>query len=735
MNLRSQTSAKAGRLWLLGALLAGALAIPGSPAPPARAQPATPVVATPVIVGAAAGNQGRPQIGGNVLVYLNCGIGDSNPCNIWAMDLTARRPFAVSTSPYGQTLPDTDGTTVVWMDARPRKSVSIGDTANLKNAFDIYAARLSDKKEFLVASGPNLRSRPHVSGNIIVWADFRDTTAVDDPEAGDIYMYDMSTGQTTQVTNDPHAQFQPQTNGKQIVWIDCRNEVAKQNNCDIYGYDIASKQEFRLTSDAAQPTDTAMDGNTVIWGDSRHQDQSHPSDADIYGYDLTTKQEFPIHVGPGTQAYPDVYGNLVVWQQYESPKGQNFYGYDLGTKQEFPIFTGNTLGSSGGIAAGPGLAVWDYTPSDDAGTMNDRRLNLATITGLSTGQGSPTPPLAPPVPGTGAQTFPETQHTVTGLFLDYWKAHGGLAQQGFPISDVSGEKSDLNGHVYTVQYFERAVFEYHPENQAPYNVLLSQLGTFLYKQKYGPAGAPGQQLNTSTGSQFFKETGHRVGGPFLAYWQAHGGLAQQGFPISDEFNEVSTTNGKTYKVQYFERAVFELHPENQAPYHVLLSLLGNFQYKGKYQGGAGTGGNPAPPAPAPAQPTPPGLPTQLAPPPVPPTGTAVPPQPTAAPVGACSNIPASPQASVAPTCGASGTRFVITGTGFRPGEQVGRYYTAPTGTVVPGSSQSTADANGTVTYTFNSTGIAGAQLGVWAGTFEGVDSHNQAIAYFKVTAP
>jgi hypothetical protein len=45
--------------------------------------------------------------------------------------------------------------------------------------------------------------------------------------------------------------------------------------------------------------------------------------------------------------------------------------------------------------------------------------------------------------------------------------------------------------MYTVQYFERAVFEYHPENQPPYDVLLSQLGTYQYKAKYGSgSGAP-----------------------------------------------------------------------------------------------------------------------------------------------------------------------------------------------------------------------------------------------------
>jgi hypothetical protein len=91
----------------------------------------------------------------------------------------------------------------------------------------------------------------------------------------------------------------------------------------------------------------------------------------------------------------------------------------------------------------------------------------------------------------GCQTFPETNQTVCGRFLTYWHEHGGLAQQGYPISAEFQEKSDLNGQMYTVQYFERAVFEYHPENQPPYDVLLSQLGTYQYKAKYGSgSGAP-----------------------------------------------------------------------------------------------------------------------------------------------------------------------------------------------------------------------------------------------------
>src|SRR6476619_3692508 len=119
-----------------------------------------------------------------------------------------------------------------------------------------------------------------------------------------------------------------------------------------------------------------------------------------------------------------------------------------------------------------------------------------------------------------ARTFPETGKTVSGRLLEYWTANGGLSQQGYPISAEMQEKSDTDGKTYTVQYFERAVFESHPENAAPNNVLLSLLGNFLYTQKC-PNGASGQQPNTSTGSVLFSQTGKRLGGIFLTYWNSH----------------------------------------------------------------------------------------------------------------------------------------------------------------------------------------------------------------------
>jgi len=218
--------------------------------------------------------------------------------------------------------------------------------------------------------------------------------------------------------------------------------------------------------------------------------------------------------------------------------------------------------------------------------MSKRILAIITalITMLAATSIGPTVPTssAQNQPQGSCQTFKETGKTVCGTFLAYWKAHGDVTQQGLPISGEFKEVSETDGKAYTVQYFERAVFESHPENKAPYNVLLSLLGRMVYAQKY-PNGA--QELPPDMrpeAGMTFPETGKSIRGLFLEYWKSHGGLAQQGFPITNLVSEKSDIDGKIYTVQYFERAVFEMHPENKAPFDVLLSQLGTYQYNRRY---------------------------------------------------------------------------------------------------------------------------------------------------------
>jgi hypothetical protein len=78
--------------------------------------------------------------------------------------------------------------------------------------------------------------------------------------------------------------------------------------------------------------------------------------------------------------------------------------------------------------------------------------------------------------------FPETEHRLGGSFRKFWQETGGLAVYGYPISEEISEVSPTNGETYTVQYFERNRFEYHPESAGtPYEVQLGLLGANMLK--------------------------------------------------------------------------------------------------------------------------------------------------------------------------------------------------------------------------------------------------------------
>ncbi len=196
--------------------------------------------------------------------------------------------------------------------------------------------------------------------------------------------------------------------------------------------------------------------------------------------------------------------------------------------------------------------------------------------------------------------FTETNQCMEGRIAEFWEQNGGLSVFGFPISGQ--EQSTVDGKTFTVQRFERNRLELHPENKRPYDVLLGRLGA----DRLGQQGRDwfGFAKSSDTGGcRVFAETGHAVCGAVLKAWRSNGlqidgkksvsdaeSLALFGMPLSGLMTE-SLSDGKQYQVQWFERARFELHPENAAPYDVLLGLLGN------EVGGAAV---PAPAAAAPA---------------------------------------------------------------------------------------------------------------------------------------
>jgi hypothetical protein len=174
--------------------------------------------------------------------------------------------------------------------------------------------------------------------------------------------------------------------------------------------------------------------------------------------------------------------------------------------------------------------------------------------------------------------FPETGQTVRGAFLDYFERNGGIDVFGLPRTT----EFELNGH--TVQYFQRARFEWWPEQPAPYRVQLGLLADELGK------GRPPTIQSSDPNRRYFPETQHSIGGAFREFWETRGGLGIFGYPTTDELQE----NGFT--VQYFQRARFEWHGENRPAYRVQLGLLGDEQIAlGKVPGIGTLGGAAAAP--------------------------------------------------------------------------------------------------------------------------------------------
>jgi hypothetical protein len=289
--------------------------------------------------------------------------------------------------------------------------------------------------------------------------------------------------------------------------------------------------------------------------------------------------------------------------------------------------------------------------------------------------------------------FKEAPDCVEGRFAEYWRANGGLAVFGLPLSPARQER--VGAGTYLAQLFERNRFELHPENPRPYDVLLGRLGDEQLRRqgrdwKALPQGRP------TSGCQFFEATAHAVCEPFLSYWHTHGlefdgrggtsyaeSLALFGLPLTEPELE-RNSSGDSVLTQWFERARFEFHPNNRDPYKVLLGRLGA-------EGQALAGGE------------------------------------------ACAGIPASVNATVTPSCFKAGTPVAARASGFKANEQVTYRVKPPAGVDIPVfllTGTQMADARGVVE--LSSSFPEGTPAGLYSVTFRGGASGRTGVIYFKI---
>ncbi|GAB4497567.1 MAG: hypothetical protein OHK0052_09370 [Anaerolineales bacterium] len=148
--------------------------------------------------------------------------------------------------------------------------------------------------------------------------------------------------------------------------------------------------------------------------------------------------------------------------------------------------------------------------------------------------------------------YPETGHSVSGAFLEkYLAVDEPELLFGYPITEAFNDKRGL-----LVQYFQKVRFEQAKDGK----VTLTPVGEILY--------VPGKSLPVLNSSACRVVGEKRVCYTFLEFFDAYGGAAQFGNPIS----EFEIFNDRI--VQYFEFARFEWYPSNPPGQRVLVADLG-----------------------------------------------------------------------------------------------------------------------------------------------------------------
>jgi beta propeller repeat protein len=282
----------------------------------------------------------------------------SDPYNspIWYLQVTAYDLSSPSTLPRRVTLQDADAwfPTVdqvpaagnhycaVWEDYRndPDK---IADPSNfLLDNSDVYLSDLNVITDatnhrtavYPICTAPGPQFAPRISGNLIVWEDWRDEWQAD------IYGYDLSVDSDSdgipnwkesvrpspdpaerRLTDTAWAEGYPDISGRTAVYADYSTYIGPGSNVSIISQDVDTLvQTLIVASPPAYRQQARVDGTQVVWEDWRS------GEADVYWTDLANPGvEFPIAGGTGYEGVPDLAGGRLVFAKHRSGEVYNVY--------------------------------------------------------------------------------------------------------------------------------------------------------------------------------------------------------------------------------------------------------------------------------------------------------------------------------------------------------------------------------------------------------------------------
>lgn len=496
------------------------------------------------------GDQRVPQTDGTTVVWVDDGTGDSQNPDIYGANLADGQPFPIATNAFGASNPDVDQGTVVWAEAPECAACQT----------DVVGMHLASQERFVVAEGVSDDSRPAISGPWVVWQSGTETG----PEirARNI---DTDAEPRTLATVGATARG-PLIEGTRVVWEDAALD-GDPNRWGLFTMQIGLNQPVLLYEGVtnngvggSRGFDIAND--TVVVADGLT--------GKIHTYNLVDRISTIIAADSYDQS-PTTDGRYVIWEHHAGQQ-VSLRGYDLLTDSTFDMVTSGTRHERPRI--GGSYLVWSEA------TATDSAIQAVPVISLL-----PQVYREDPGQSAGLRYFPETGHALDAGFLTFWDMHGGLPVFGYPLTEAFSEHNrDVDQFVRT-QYLERQRFEWHADlADTPYAVLLGRLGVELLDAQGRDWHAfPTTDPDTP---HYAPETGHAIDERFYAYWSSHGlelgdqgtsfreSLALFGHPISEPMLETNV-DGDTVLTQYFERAIFEWHADLAGtPYEVLLRRVG-----------------------------------------------------------------------------------------------------------------------------------------------------------------
>jgi hypothetical protein len=500
----------------------------------------------------------------------------------------------------------TDGTFVVWDDHLGGLSYK-----------DVFATNLADREVIRLTEAPGFHdSGPDIDNGIVVWIE-EDTASDCGWRCTRVRGHNLLTGERYDFGVDDAAQDRVSITGDWVVWMQSP-QPGPSHAGSIMARNIRTMEPAVTLAQVVNlgvwsPLQVA--GDHVLWIEAMGRTKTVYDDWTLHKRHITTGEESAILTGAGLVVWR-AGGDYIIYSDYSAGA----------VNRALNVVTGETwkLDIPGDPAATDGRYAFTHQTEEVSDGVYERTLwgqDLVTgyrfIVSRTRGAGVIYDRVAArngvvawvaddeihairidellhaapqPDPGTTSRAwlyFKETGHYLSYGFKDFWLRNGGLPVFGYPLTTEFDELNPELGKLRTVQYTERQRFEYHPElADTPYETLLGRLG-YADAKRRGLLEHPAFQplpwdTRSDAHSDFFPQTRHLVKGRFREYWHSHGldlgdhgmsyreSLALFGYPLSEEFVDPRTG----LVTQYFERAVFEYHPDNPEPYKVLLRRLG-----------------------------------------------------------------------------------------------------------------------------------------------------------------